>query len=115
LHRWTQRSKAQSQTSPPLYSGLATQTTLTQHPYPKKIKAIKILTKGAIAAVALTISLGGASAQVIKWSITHLIYRHSHGSHASGGKVFKSACALVIVQENPPDAIAGVVPDIRFS
>ena len=128
---------------------------------------MKILMKSAIAAVALAVSLGGASAQDIKQSITkvvgdvyrfqnnfhfslvtvtsagvvvvdpihedaatwlkanlsqitdkpitHLIYSHSHGDHASGGKVFKNAGALVIAQENAPDAIDGVVPDIRFS
>ena len=128
---------------------------------------MKILMKSAIAAVALAVSLGGASAQDIKQSITkvvgdiyrfqnnfhfslvtvtsagvvvvdpihedaatwlkanlsqitdqpitHLIYSHSHGDHASGGKVFKNAGALVIAQENAPHAIDGVVPDIRFS
>lgn len=128
---------------------------------------MRILMKSAIAAVALAVSLGGASAQDIKRSITkvagdvyrfqnnfhfslvtvtsagvvvvdpinaeaatwlkanlsqitdkpitHLIYSHSHGDHASGGTVFKSAGALVIAQENAPDAIDGTVPDIRFS
>jgi glyoxylase-like metal-dependent hydrolase (beta-lactamase superfamily II) len=128
---------------------------------------MKILLKSAIAAVALAVSLGGASAQNIKRSITkvagdvyrfqnnfhyslvtvtsagvvvvdpihedaaawlkanlsqisdkpitHLIYSHSHGDHASGGTVFKNDGALVIAQENAPDAIDGVVPDIRFS
>jgi glyoxylase-like metal-dependent hydrolase (beta-lactamase superfamily II) len=128
---------------------------------------MNILIKSAIAAVALAINLGSASAKDIKWSIikvagdvyrfqnnfhfslvtvtsagvvvvnpihedaaawskanlsqitdkpiTHLIYSHSHGKHAFGGKVFKSAGTLVIAQENAPDAIDGVVPDIRFS
>ena len=53
--------------------------------------------------------------QITDKPVTHLIYSHSHGDHASGGKVFKNAGALVIAQENAPDAIDGVVPDIRFS
>jgi glyoxylase-like metal-dependent hydrolase (beta-lactamase superfamily II) len=46
--------------------------------------------------------------------VTHLVYSHSHGDHASGGAVFAGA-ATVIVQENAPAAIDGVIPDIRFS
>ena len=128
---------------------------------------MRILMKSAIAAVALAVSLGGASAQDIKRSITkvagdvyrfqnnfhfslvtvtsagvvvvdpinaeaatwlkanlsqitdkpitHLIYSHSHGDHASGGTVFQGGGALVIAQENATDAIDGGVPDIRFS
>jgi len=46
--------------------------------------------------------------------VTHLVYSHSHGDHASGGAVF-AATATVIAQENAPEAIDGVMPDIRFS
>ncbi len=42
-----------------------------------------------------------------------LIYSHSHGAHASGGK--ESDAAMAIAHENAPDDIDGVVPDIRFS
>jgi len=42
-----------------------------------------------------------------------LIYSHSHGDHASGGKVIDAAMA--IAHENAPDDIDGVVPDIRFA
>lgn len=53
--------------------------------------------------------------QVSDKPITHLIYSHSHGDHASGGKVFTDAGATAIAQANAPDAIDGVAPDIRFS
>ena len=46
--------------------------------------------------------------------VTHLVYSHSHGDHASGGAVFADT-ATVIAQENAPAEIDGVVPDIRFS
>jgi glyoxylase-like metal-dependent hydrolase (beta-lactamase superfamily II) len=46
--------------------------------------------------------------------VTHMVYSHSHGDHASGGAVFADT-ATVIVQENAPDDLDGVVPDIRFS
>lgn len=45
--------------------------------------------------------------------VTHLIYSHSHGDHASGGKVFSDG-AEVIAHANAPDAIDGVVPTQRF-
>lgn len=53
--------------------------------------------------------------QITDKPITHLIYSHSHGDHASGGKVFADAGATVIAQENAPNTIDGVAPDIRFS
>ena len=53
--------------------------------------------------------------QITDKPITHLIYSHSHGDHASGGTVLQKGGALVIAQENAPDAIDGVAPDIRFS
>ena len=46
--------------------------------------------------------------------ITHLIYSHSHGDHASGGKVYVDAGAKVIAQANAPETIDGVKPDERF-
>ncbi len=46
--------------------------------------------------------------------ITHLIYSHSHGDHASGGAVFADT-STVIAQEAAPAEIDGVAPDIRFS
>ena len=46
--------------------------------------------------------------------VTHLVYSHSHGDHASGGAVFADT-ATVIAQENAPATIDGVAPDIRFS
>lgn len=48
-------------------------------------------------------------------AVTHLIYSHSHGDHASGGGVYADAEATVIAQANAPAAIDGVAPDIRFS
>jgi glyoxylase-like metal-dependent hydrolase (beta-lactamase superfamily II) len=128
---------------------------------------MKILMKSVIAAAAIAVSLGAATAQDIKRSITkvagdvyrfqnnfhyslvtvtsagvvvvdpihpeaatwlknnlsqitnkpitHLIYSHSHRDHASGGSVYQQAGATVIAQDNAPDAIDGVAPDIRFS
>jgi len=45
--------------------------------------------------------------------ITHLIYSHSHGDHASGGQVFGDVTA--IAHENAPAAIDGVTIDTRIS
>ena len=45
--------------------------------------------------------------------ITHLIYSHSHGDHASGGAGFGEV-SNVITQNNAPDAIDGVVPTMRI-
>lgn len=53
--------------------------------------------------------------QITDKPITHLIYSHSHGDHASGGSVYQNAGAQVIAQENAPDKIDGVAPDIRFA
>lgn len=44
--------------------------------------------------------------------ITHLIYSHSHGDHASGGAAL--GAKTVIAHANAPEAIDGVTPDIRF-
>lgn len=45
--------------------------------------------------------------------ITHLIYSHSHGDHASGGAAFGEV-SNVIAQENAPEAIDGVVINTRI-
>jgi glyoxylase-like metal-dependent hydrolase (beta-lactamase superfamily II) len=45
--------------------------------------------------------------------ITHLIYSHSHGDHASGGKVLADG-AEVIAHANAPETIDGVTPTTRF-
>jgi len=47
-------------------------------------------------------------------SITHLIYSHSHGDHASGGAGYGKV-ANVIAQQNAAPAIDGVKPTVRFS
>lgn len=44
--------------------------------------------------------------------ITHLIYSHSHGDHASGGSALDAK--TIIAQENAPAAIDGVKPTKRF-
>ncbi len=45
--------------------------------------------------------------------ITHLIYSHSHGDHASGGTEF-GVVPNVIAQENAPAQIDGVAPTMRI-
>ncbi len=45
--------------------------------------------------------------------VSHLIYSHSHGDHASGGAVLATD-ATVIAQANAPDQIDGVTPTLRF-
>lgn len=51
--------------------------------------------------------------KISKNPITHLIYSHSHGDHASGGAML--AAKNVIAHENAPDAIDGVKPTMRFA
>lgn len=46
--------------------------------------------------------------------ITHLVYSHSHGDHASGGAVFADT-ATVIAEANAPEEIDGVAPEVRIS
>ncbi len=58
--------------------------------------------------------LKGEIEKLTDQKITHLVYSHSHGDHASGGRVFGEA-SEVIVQENAPDSIDGVTPTKRFS
>lgn len=53
--------------------------------------------------------------QITDKPITHLIYSHSHGDHASGGKALLSDGAMVIAHANAPKDIDGVVPTMRFS
>jgi len=45
--------------------------------------------------------------------ITHLIYSHSHGDHASGGAVLAKG-AEVVAHKNAPESIDGVTPTVRF-
>jgi glyoxylase-like metal-dependent hydrolase (beta-lactamase superfamily II) len=45
--------------------------------------------------------------------ITHLVYSHSHGDHASGGSAY-GPVPTVIAQANAADAIDGVTPTERF-
>lgn len=46
--------------------------------------------------------------------ITHLVYSHSHGDHASGGTAY-GEIPHVIAHKNAPDDIDLVEPTIRFS
>lgn len=50
--------------------------------------------------------------QITDKPITHLIYSHSHGDHASGGAAL--GAKTVIAQKNAPDMIDGVKPTMRF-
>ena len=45
--------------------------------------------------------------------ITHLIYSHSHGDHASGGSAFGDV-PNVLAHKNAPEQIDGVTPTIRI-
>ena len=45
--------------------------------------------------------------------ISHLIYSHSHGDHASGGSAY-GPVPKVIAHAKAPDSIDGVAPTIRF-
>lgn len=47
-------------------------------------------------------------------AITHLVYSHSHGDHASGGLAFGDELT-VIAQENAPEKIDGVAPTLRVT
>ena len=53
-------------------------------------------------------------AKLTSQPITHLIYSHSHGDHASGGAAYGDV-ATVIAQQNAPDSIDGVMPTVRFN
>src|SRR5687768_16531623 len=50
-------------------------------------------------------------AQRFNKPISHLVYSHSHGDHASSGQVFGDVTA--IAHENAPAAIDGVTVDTR--
>ena len=45
--------------------------------------------------------------------ITHLVYSHSHGDHASGGAAY-GPVPTIIAQANAPASIDGVSPTVRF-
>jgi len=45
--------------------------------------------------------------------ITHLVYSHSHGDHASGGSAFGNV-PNIIAHENAPEAIDGIAPTQRY-
>ena len=45
--------------------------------------------------------------------ITHLVYSHSHGDHASGGNSYGEV-STIIAHENAPESIDGVKPTKRF-
>lgn len=51
--------------------------------------------------------------QITDKPITHLIYSHSHGDHASGGAAL--GAQTVVTHENAPTAIDGVIPTVRFN
>ncbi len=57
--------------------------------------------------------LKGEIGKLTDQPISHIIYSHSHGDHASGGKAFGEV-ANIIAQSNAPEAIDGVVPTERF-
>lgn len=52
--------------------------------------------------------------QVSDKPVTHLIYSHSHGDHASGGSNLISNATQVIAHANAPAMIDGVRPTMRF-
>jgi glyoxylase-like metal-dependent hydrolase (beta-lactamase superfamily II) len=52
--------------------------------------------------------------QITDKPITHLIYSHSHGDHASGGSALLSKGTQVIAHANAPKEIDGVTPTVRF-
>ena len=52
--------------------------------------------------------------QLTEQPITHLVYSHSHGDHASGGTEYGDV-PNVIMQQNAPEDIDLVEPTIRFS
>ena len=52
--------------------------------------------------------------QITDKPITHLIYSHSHGDHASGGKAFLSDGVQVVAHVNAPKEIDGVKPTMTF-
>ncbi|MDJ0958835.1 MAG: MBL fold metallo-hydrolase [Arenicellales bacterium] len=56
------------------------------------------------------------SAELLKMTdqpISHLVYSHSHGDHASGGSAY-GPVPTIITHANAPESIDGVVPTDRF-
>lgn len=53
--------------------------------------------------------------QITDKPITHLIYSHSHGDHASGGKALLSNGTAVIAHANALKEIDGVKPTMTFA
>jgi len=51
-------------------------------------------------------------AEMTDQPVTHLVYSHSHGDHASGGAVFADT-AEVVAHKNAPEAIDGVTIETR--
>lgn len=51
--------------------------------------------------------------QITDQPVTHLIYSHSHGDHASGGAAL--GAANIIAHEAAPEMIDGVAPTERFA
>lgn len=51
--------------------------------------------------------------QITDQPVTHLIYSHSHGDHASGGAAL--GAANIIAHEAAPETIDGVAPTERFA
>jgi glyoxylase-like metal-dependent hydrolase (beta-lactamase superfamily II) len=58
--------------------------------------------------------LRGEIAKLTDQAITHLVYSHSHGDHASGGTEYGEV-PNVIMQQNAPEDIDLVEATIRFS
>ena len=46
--------------------------------------------------------------------VSHLVFSHSHGDHASGGASFGDL-DMVIAHQNAPEAIDGLSPNVRFN
>ncbi len=78
---------------------------------------VVITTEGAVVTDPINADAAGwIKTEVAKLTdkpITHLIYSHSHGDHASGGAVLAEN-ATVITQANAPNLIDGVKPTLRF-
>jgi len=58
--------------------------------------------------------LAAEIASITSEPLTHLVYSHSHGDHASGGLAYDEI-PTVIVHANAPEEIDGIEPTLRFS
>ena len=58
--------------------------------------------------------LAAEIASITSEPLTHLVYSHSHGDHASGGLAYDEI-STVIVHANAPEEIDGIEPTLRFS